>query len=125
MPTRTIVTPEPLDLPGTLFPIVRGRGDPTMAIHGSEALRATRTPDGPATVHLRASASHIECEAWGTGAERALHDAPALVGALDDWSAFTPHDDVVRRLRHDNPGLRLTRTGSILAALILRSVSRR
>jgi 3-methyladenine DNA glycosylase/8-oxoguanine DNA glycosylase len=118
MPTRTIVTPEPLDLPGTLFPIVRGRGDPTMAIRGSEVLRAMRTPDGPATLHLRASASHVECEAWGRGAERALHDAPALVGALDDWSAFTPHDDVVRRLRRDHPGLRLTRTGAIVATLI-------
>jgi len=118
MPTRTIVPNTPVDLPGTLFPIVRGRGDPTATVRGGEALRATRTADGPATLHLRSIDGRVECEAWGPGAARSLDDAPGLVGALDDWSGFTPQHEIVRQLRHDRPGLRLTRTGSITATLI-------
>jgi 3-methyladenine DNA glycosylase/8-oxoguanine DNA glycosylase len=119
MPTRTISPPDgPIDLPGTLFPLRRGYQDPTTAISGGEALRALRTPDGPATIHLRAVGSAIEAEAWGPGADRALDDAPDLVGTNDDWTGFEPHHDVVRRLRREHPGLRLTRTGAVTATLI-------
>ena len=119
MPTRTISPPDgPIDLPGTMFPLRRGYQDPTTAISSSEALRALRTPDGPATIHLRSVGSAIEAEAWGPGADRALADAPGLVGAGDDWSGFEPQDDLVRRLRHEHPGLRLTRTGAVTATLI-------
>jgi 3-methyladenine DNA glycosylase/8-oxoguanine DNA glycosylase len=119
MPTRTITPPDgPIDLAGTLFPVRRGYQDPTTAISGGEALRALRTPDGPATIHLRAVGVAIEAEAWGPGADRALADAPDLVGANDDWAGFAPHHEVVRRLRHEHPGLRLTRTGAITAAAI-------
>ena len=119
MPTRTITPPDgPIDLAGTLFPLRRGYQDPTTAISGSEALRSLRTPDGPATIHLRAVGAAIEVEAWGPGADRALADAPDLVGANDDWTGFEAHHDVVRRLRHEHPGLRLTRTGAVTATLI-------
>jgi 3-methyladenine DNA glycosylase/8-oxoguanine DNA glycosylase len=119
MPTRTISLPDgAIDLAGTLFPIRRGFQDPTTAIAGTEAIRALRTPDGPATVQLRAVGGTIEAEAWGHGAERALEDAPDLAGATDDWSGFAPHDPVIRRLRREHRGLRLTRTGAVTAALI-------
>jgi 3-methyladenine DNA glycosylase/8-oxoguanine DNA glycosylase len=119
MRTRTITPPDgPIDLAGTLFPLRRGYQDPTTAISGTEALRSLRTPDGPATIHLRAVGAAIEAEAWGPGADRALADAPDLVGADDDWTGFEAHHDVVRRLRHEHPGLRLTRTGAVTATLI-------
>lgn len=118
MPTRTIVPEPPVDLAGTLFPIVRGRGDLTAVIRGGEVLRAIRGSEGPATLHLRSIDGRIECEAWGPGAGRALDDAPELVGALDDWSGFTPYHDVLRSLRHEHPGLRLMRNKSITSTLI-------
>ena len=119
MPTRTISPPDgPIDLAATLFPLRRGHQDPTTAISGREVLLALRTPDGPTTIHLRSVDGTIEAEAWGTGADRALDDAPDIVGANDDWSDFEPHHDPVRRLRHEHPGLRLTRTGAVTAALI-------
>jgi 3-methyladenine DNA glycosylase/8-oxoguanine DNA glycosylase len=118
MPTRTIPTPEPLDLVGTVAPLRRGRGDPTMSIGGGEVWRATRTADGPATVRLRVLTGAIECEAWGAGASRALEDAPAFVGALDDPSAFQPDHAVLRRLHHDHTGLRLTQSRAIIPTLI-------
>jgi 3-methyladenine DNA glycosylase/8-oxoguanine DNA glycosylase len=119
MPTRTISPPDgPIDLASTIFPLRRGHQDPTTAMAGSEALRALRTPEGPATLHLRAVDGVIEAEAWGPGADRALADTPDLVGARDDWSGFEPRDDLIRRLRREHPGLRLTRTGAITATLI-------
>jgi 3-methyladenine DNA glycosylase/8-oxoguanine DNA glycosylase len=118
MATRTISLTEPIDLASTLFPLVRGHGDPTMRVDGAEAIRALRTPDGPATVRVRGLADRIDCEAWGSGAARALDDAPAFVGALDDWSTFRAHDDVVARLRHRYPGLRLTASRAVAATLI-------
>ena len=119
MPTRTISPPDgPIDLAGTLFPLRRGYQDPTTVIAGTEALRALRTPDGAATIHLRAVGPLIEAEAWGPGADRVLADAPDLVGANDDWTGFEPHHEVVRRLRREHPGLRLTRTAAVTATLI-------
>ncbi|MGZ5290415.1 MAG: DNA-3-methyladenine glycosylase family protein [Actinomycetota bacterium] len=119
MPARTISpTDGPIDLAGTLFPLRRGYQDPTTAISGAEALRSLRTQDGPATIHLRAVGRTIEAEAWGPGADRALAGAPDLVGANDDWAGFEPHHEVVRRLRHEHPGLRLTRTAAVTATLI-------
>ncbi|MGZ5350791.1 MAG: DNA-3-methyladenine glycosylase family protein [Actinomycetota bacterium] len=119
MPARTISpTDGPIDLAGTLFPLRRGYQDPTTAISGAEALRSLRTQDGPATIHLRAVGRTIEAEAWGPGADWALTGAPDLVGANDDWGGFEPHHEVVRRLRHEHPGLRLTRTAAVTATLI-------
>jgi 3-methyladenine DNA glycosylase/8-oxoguanine DNA glycosylase len=116
---RTITSPfGRIDLVGTVAPLVRGHGDPTTTIRGGELLRATRTPEGPATVWLRPSGDAIEAEAWGSGAPRAIEDAVGWMGAGDDWSSFEPHDEVVRQLRRDHPWLRLTRSGAVTATLI-------
>ncbi|MEO8477101.1 MAG: DNA-3-methyladenine glycosylase 2 family protein [Actinomycetota bacterium] len=119
MATRTI-SPRfgPIDLAATLFPLRRGHQDPTTTIAGAQALRALRTTEGPATLHLRTYGARIDVEAWGPGADRALEDASGLVGADDDWSGFDPRDDLIRRLRREHPGLRLTRTGALTDALI-------
>jgi 3-methyladenine DNA glycosylase/8-oxoguanine DNA glycosylase len=119
VPTRTYTPVDgPIALARTLFPLQRGRGDPTLVIERDRAVRAARTADGPATLALAAVGDRIEMEAWGAGAERALADGPALVGALDDWSTFRAHHEIVGTLRHRNPGLRLTRTGDLMGALI-------
>jgi 3-methyladenine DNA glycosylase/8-oxoguanine DNA glycosylase len=119
VPVRTYCLPDgPIALARTLFPLRRGRGDPTFVIDRDRAMRATRTPDGPATLAVAAVGDRLEMEAWGPGAARALTGGPALVGAFDDWSTFEAHHDVVAELRHRNPGLRLPRTGDIVGALI-------
>jgi 3-methyladenine DNA glycosylase/8-oxoguanine DNA glycosylase len=119
MPTRTITPHDgPIDLAGTLFPLRRGLRDPTTVIDGGQVLRSLRTPDGAATLHLRLVDGRVEAEAWGPGADRALEDAPMLIGARDDWSSFEPQHEAVRRLRKEHPGLRLTRTGAVMATLL-------
>ena len=71
MLVREIPTEVPVDLARTLFPLRRGTGDPTTRIEPGSVWRATRTPDGPATIHLAlsAAAAAIHAEAWGEGAD--------------------------------------------------------
>ena len=118
MPERLIATSFPIDLAGTLFPLCRGAGDPTMRVGRNDAWRTMRTPAGPATLHLRSFGADIRAEAWGPGAEWALDGAPGLVGALDDDTGFEPHHDVIAELWRQNRGVRLTRSGTVVHTLI-------
>jgi 3-methyladenine DNA glycosylase/8-oxoguanine DNA glycosylase len=119
VPTRTFTTQGgPVDLAGTLFPLRRGHRDPTWRIRGAEALCAARTPQGPATLHLRAEGETVRAEAWGRGASWALEAAPALMGATDTAEGFVPHHDVIADLWRRHRGIRLTRTQAMMPALI-------
>lgn len=78
--------------------------------------RATHTPDGPGTIHLRPDGTS---EAWGQGAPWLLERAHALAGGVDDLDGFHPgaHPvvaDLARRLAH----VRLTRTERVFDALV-------
>jgi 3-methyladenine DNA glycosylase/8-oxoguanine DNA glycosylase len=116
---RAIRVEGPLDLAGTLFPLCRGAGDPTMRLGGSQAVVAMRTPQGAAALHVRVVAGHtVEAEAWGPGASSALEDAPGLVGALDDASGFEPVHDVLVGVWRRHRGVRLTRTRRLVRTLI-------
>lgn len=89
-----------------------------MRVGPGEAWRAMRTPDGPATLHLRSLGSDIQAQTWGPGAGWALDKAPGLVGALDDDSGFEPRHDVVAELWRHHRGVRITRSGAVMHALI-------
>src|SRR5207253_7839614 len=80
--------------------------------------RTTRTPEGPATLNLRAGADGIRARAWGPGADVALVAAAGLVGAHDDPSAFEPKHHVLREPWRRMRGLRLGRTGAVVEALV-------
>ena len=118
MPQRLIATEYPIDLAGTLFPLCRGAGDPTMRVGLSEVWRAMRTPDGPATLYVRSFGLDFRAEAWGPGADWALDHAPGMIGATDDASGFEPQHDVIAQLWRDNKGIRITRTGGVMQVLI-------
>ncbi len=85
-----------VDLGATLSWYQHGRNDPTTWLERSRQgptaagrfVRATWTPDGPATVQLRWSASTpLEAETWGPGAEWLLARVPHMVGDLDQGDA--------------------------------------
>jgi 3-methyladenine DNA glycosylase/8-oxoguanine DNA glycosylase len=118
MARRSLQLDRSLDLARTLFPLRRGTGDPTMRIERRSATRATRTPDGPATVQLDHEGDTLAVEAWGAGAEWALEHLDGLIGETDDVSSFDPGDSVVRDLHRRNPGLRITRSGAVFQALV-------
>lgn len=118
MITRTFTTRGRIDLALTLAPLRHGRDDPTIRLSRAEALRAARTPEGPATLHLKARGSEIAASAWGPGASWILERAPLLVGAEDDVARFDPRHTVVRRLHRHMAGLRICRSGTLIDTLV-------
>ena len=118
MNERSFRSALPVDLRLTLIPMRRGRNDPTMRLGAREAWRATRTPSGPATIHLRASDRDVTARAWGPGAEWALETAPFLVGASDEALGFEPRDPIVADLNHRLPGLRVGGSLNPIEALV-------
>jgi endonuclease III len=105
----------PLDLFSTLAPIELGR---SLRIDGADAWRTTRTPEGPATIHLRVRTGTIAVEAWGPGAEWAAQRAAFLCGEQDDAGDFQPQHRLIADLHRRNPGLRLARTHAVFEALV-------
>ncbi len=74
----------PFDLRLTLWPHLRGTGDPTMRLSAREVWRTTRTPEGPATLRMTVDGSVVRAAAWGAGAGWAIEAVPELIGADDD-----------------------------------------
>lgn len=111
----------PRSLRRTLSPYRYGVGDPTTRLSPGRFLRATLTPDGPATLLLRwevdpAPVGHdgLDADAWGPGADWVLARVERLTGAHDLPIAFvregSPADVRVDR------ALRATRTWRIGAS---------
>ncbi|HEU0237561.1 MAG TPA: hypothetical protein VFR14_14075 [Candidatus Limnocylindrales bacterium] len=118
MPSRTIPLAVPLDLRLTLGLHTRGPGDPAMRVGRTTAVRATRTPDGPAAIGLELVAGAVRAEAYGPGAERVLAGLPALLGLDDDPSVLVPANPLVAELARRLRGLRIGRTGAVMEALV-------
>lgn len=118
MLTRRFRSDLPIDLRHTLAPLWVGRPDPTMRLQGQAALRASRTPEGAATVLLELRGDECVATAWGPGSSWALQQAPALVGSHDSLDGFTPHDRLVERAHRQRPGLRIGATGLVADVLV-------
>jgi len=122
----TVVCPkERIDLRLVLGQLGRGAGDPTHrwdreGRYGPAGVwRTSRTPEGPATLHLAQSANgDVHARAWGPGAEWMIASAPELLGCRDDVTDFDAgaHPalaEAARRL----PGLRLARVNLVFEML--------
>ncbi|WP_380167488.1 DNA-3-methyladenine glycosylase family protein [Jannaschia sp. R86511] len=125
---RTWRPGRPVDLPGTLGTLVRGRGDPCHRWEGRTGLwRATQTPAGPGLLLLRTRAAdgEVDARAWGPGADWLLDGVPELLGGHDDadgtgWAGFRPrpeHPLLVDAWRA-RPGVRTPRSRAVLEALV-------
>ena len=125
MSRRTIPLPFALDLRRSLSPLRLGKHDPTIELRRDALLRASRTPDGPATLRVEHHGDRLEVEAWGDGAGWALEWAPSALGVLDERQGFDPVHPVVRDLHRAADGLRLPRTGLVLEALVPAILSQR
>ena len=117
---RSLSFPGPASPGHTLAPQRRGPGDPCFQIDSDGAIwRTSLQTSGPVTARISKSAPDtVVCQAWGEGAEEFSEALPALLGADDDATGFTPSHPTVAaaaaRVRH----LRIGRTGRVLEALI-------
>lgn len=116
--TRTWRPDFRIRLGSSLGGLRRGAGDPTYAVLGGRHWRGMRTPEGPATLALEERVGEISAEAWGSGAEWALAQVPAMLGAADDPAAFAPADGLLAAgvRRFGSP--RFGRTGLVMEALV-------
>ncbi|WP_232548817.1 DNA-3-methyladenine glycosylase family protein [Propioniciclava soli] len=102
----------------------RGAGDPTYRITGADGVRhhwrGLRTPEGAATlaVRVRGSEGVVEASAWGEGAAWALEHVPAMLGADDDPTGFTPRHPLLVAAHRAHPHFRVGRGGVVMAALV-------
>jgi 3-methyladenine DNA glycosylase/8-oxoguanine DNA glycosylase len=112
-----------------LAPLRHGGGDPTFRrTPDGTVWRGTRTPEGPATLHVRADppAGTVLAEAWGPGAAWALDQLPRLLGADDDPTGFVPPEplrDAWRRHRHWRVGASDLVMESLVPAIIEQKVT--
>ena len=104
----------------TLAPQRRGAGDPCFQIDGDGAIwRTSLQTTGPVTARISRADTHtVVCQAWGEGAEEFTEALPALLGADDDATGFTPSHPTVAAAATRVPHLRIGRTGRVLEALI-------
>lgn len=124
---RRVHVPLEIDLMGSLRPLVASHQDPTIRLRRDRVARASRTPDGPATIAIeRVGARVFDARAWGPGAAWALEHVPGLVGAHDDLTGFDPdpHPFVARAAR-SRPGLRIVRTSRIDDVLVATILAQR
>jgi 3-methyladenine DNA glycosylase/8-oxoguanine DNA glycosylase len=118
MPALDVELDGPLDLGMTLAPLARGRGDRTIRLGPGQAWWATRTDEGPATLHLRQSPGRLAAEAFGPGADALLRRVPTLIGASGPADGLPTHNPLVTQLARRFPGVRLPRSEAVMDALV-------
>ncbi|QLD11292.1 DNA-3-methyladenine glycosylase family protein [Microbacterium oleivorans] len=79
---------EPIDALRAVRHQQHGAHDPTMTSSGDVLWRVSRTPEGIATLALRARRDRVLAAAWGPGARWALDQLPRLCGSGDDPAGF-------------------------------------
>ncbi len=102
-----------LDLVRTCRPLSSGPSDPTWWFGRDRVARSRHTGSGPATVEVRRTPDGVAARAWGPGAEVALAEVPAMVGAADRADGFRPDlHPLVGRMARRRVGLRFGAGGS-------------
>jgi 3-methyladenine DNA glycosylase/8-oxoguanine DNA glycosylase len=99
----------------------RGPGDPTYRLLDGVHWRGVRTPEGPATLAVRARGERggdVEASAWGSGAAWILDRLPAMLGEEDDPSGFEPQDGLLREAIRQYGMPRIGRTALVFEALL-------
>lgn len=115
---RTVPVDGPMDLRRTLAPLRHGPLDPTSRSDASGVWRATRTPEGPATIHFATDPGGVAVRAWGPGADWVLDRSPAMLGAGDRPEDFQPDHAGIRDLHRRYAGIRFGRSEAVFEALV-------
>jgi 3-methyladenine DNA glycosylase/8-oxoguanine DNA glycosylase len=117
---RLLEVPERYNLGGTLGVIAVVKRDPTLS-YTDGVWFATRTPEGPGTLHLAREAGALRATTYGPGSEWLLDRADAIAGLRDDVSEFpaiASRHPLIRQLARTFDGLRFPSTGRIFHHLV-------
>ncbi|MEN3306581.1 MAG: hypothetical protein V7603_2783 [Micromonosporaceae bacterium] len=118
---RRLAAPHRYDFVGTLAALRPLGGDPSIRLSAAELWWATRTPDGPGTLHLLRAGDELQAQGYGPGAEWVVDQSDAVAGLRDDVTPFEPlaaAHPVVRRIWHQHPGRRMARSGRLFPLLV-------
>lgn len=110
----TLVVEVPLDLRATLRPL----SSPWGRFQPDGWWRPFRTPEGPATLHLRRDAHGIHARLWGRGSDWLAGRLGVLVGLADHPEDFVTDHPLVGSLHRRHPGLRFGATGLVFEAAV-------
>ena len=116
--TRRILHSKPLNLRATLRPLQVWGRDPALRLTPTEAAWAIRSPEGPVSLHIRATPGLVDAGAWGPGTTWALERLDDLVGLTDDPESFVTDHPLVRRLQREHAGIRLPRIHQVVRMLV-------
>ncbi|ALJ21536.1 DNA-3-methyladenine glycosylase family protein [Microbacterium sp. No. 7] len=96
----------------------RGPRDPAQCEHDGVIWRASRTPEGVATLALRIGRARVRAAAWGPGAAWALDQLPRLCGQADSVEGFdASRHPLIAETHRRHPDLRLGATDLVFDAL--------
>ena len=113
MPTRTFPLDGPLDLRRTLAPLSRGPGDPTIRLSAGTRLASDADARRPGDRRPRPpTATTVQAEAWGPGADCALDGVPDLLGLDAEPGPIPSGHPLVGELARRYPGVRIPRTAA-------------
>lgn len=118
---RRLRPPAGYDLAGTVRALALLPGDPTIAIDARQAWWATRTPDGPGSLHLYRDGEELLAAGYGPGTPWLLDHADAIAGLCDELGDFPTRargHPVVARLAKVHSGLRMPATGRLAHHLV-------
>jgi 3-methyladenine DNA glycosylase/8-oxoguanine DNA glycosylase len=116
---RRLTPPPRYDLAGTIGMLAVIHRDPTLRVSAGDAWWATRTPDGPGTLHLARNGATLVATGYGPGGDWLVERADAIAGLRDDVTGFEPHHhERVRLLARQYSGLRFPTTGRVFHHLV-------
>ncbi|HEX2154590.1 MAG TPA: DNA-3-methyladenine glycosylase 2 family protein [Acidimicrobiia bacterium] len=84
-----------------------------------------RTPQGPATVHVRRDRRGVVGRGWGEGAEWLLERLPNWIGLGDDPKGLVSDHPLIHNLTRSHPGFRFGTTGLVFDALVVAIVTQK
>lgn len=118
---RRLSPPERYHFGASVRPLLVPRHDPCGVFADGEFWLAMRTPDGPATLHLRCAAGELVATGYGPGAGWVTERADAIAGLRDDLSDFpalAAGHPLVARLAKTFAGVRMPATGQVFPRLL-------
>ncbi len=78
-----------------------------------------RTPEGPATLHIRRDESDVHGRAWGDGASWAIDRLDRWIGLEDRPERFAPEHALLAQLHRRSIGRRFASSGLVFEALLV------